>query len=110
MAQRMPRYGVAFPAAIDRLLWLQPRIGAEIVEQAIGVETMKIGTVHSDRDREIGRFQAHRAQGQRPRLAAQISRATRREGARRLRQDSEGADAEHQLPADRKSTRLHSST
>src|SRR3546814_17849982 len=65
MAQRMPRDGVAFPAAIDRRLWLQPRIGAEIVEQAIGVETMKIGTVHFDRGREIGRFQAHRAQGQR---------------------------------------------
>src|SRR3546814_3235108 len=68
----MPRDRVAFPAAINRRLRLHPRIGSEIVEQAVGYEAVEAGAVHLDRRREIGRFQAHRVQGQRPRLAAPI--------------------------------------
>src|SRR3546814_6005835 len=48
MAQRMPRDRVAFPAAINRRLRLHPRIGSEIVEQAIGFEAVEVGAVRSD--------------------------------------------------------------
>jgi len=36
-----------FPSAIDRRLWLQPRIDAEIMQHPVGLEPQQIGLRHS---------------------------------------------------------------
>jgi hypothetical protein len=64
VSECMPGDSVALPAAVHGSLGLQARLSAEVVQQSIGLELVKVGAICLEGAGVYGRQEAHRLQGE----------------------------------------------
>ncbi len=95
VAKGMAGDGVRFPAAVDRGLGFEPRIFAEVVQEAIGAEPHQVVDVDVHGRRIVGRRQTHVGQRQRLRLDRQLGSDNGRKALERDRANSQRRHASH---------------